>query len=72
VGVLFCWFESLFSGIFEGEMEQKTITLNSGHKMPVLGLGVWRADPGVIHNAILEALKLGYRHFDCAGISSFP
>jgi aldehyde reductase len=47
-------------------MEQKTITLNSGHKMPVLGLGVWRADPGVIHNAILEALKLGYRHFDCA------
>lgn len=53
-------------------MEQKTITLNSGHKMPVLGLGVWRADPGVIHNAILEALKLGYRHFDCAGISSFP
>ncbi|XP_024402486.1 NADP-dependent D-sorbitol-6-phosphate dehydrogenase isoform X1 [Physcomitrium patens] len=47
-------------------MEQKTVTLNSGHKMPMVGLGVWRADPGVIHNVILEAIKIGYRHLDCA------
>lgn len=48
-------------------MAQKTITLSSGQTMPVVGMGVWRADPGVIHNLILEAIKLGYRHFDCAG-----
>jgi len=47
-------------------MAQKTITLSSGQTMPVVGMGVWRADPGVIHNLILEAIKLGYRHFDCA------
>ena len=48
-------------------MEQKTVMLNNGHKMPVVGMGVWRADPGVIHSLILEAIKIGYRHFDCAG-----
>lgn len=47
-------------------MEPKTITLSSGQTMPVVGMGVWRADAGVIHNLILEAIKLGYRHFDCA------
>lgn len=46
-----------------------TITLNSGHKIPILGLGVWRTGESV-HNLILEALKLGYRHFDCAGKKS--
>lgn len=50
-----------------GKMVQTTVTLNSGHKMPLTGMGVWRADPGVIHNLILEAIKIGYRHFDCAG-----
>ncbi|CAM6087520.1 unnamed protein product [Calypogeia fissa] len=44
---------------------QKSITLNSGHKMPIIGLGVWRAGESV-HDLILEALRLGYRHFDCA------
>jgi diketogulonate reductase-like aldo/keto reductase len=48
------------------EMADAAIKLNSGHSMPVLGLGVWRADPGVLHNVVLQALKLGYRHFDCA------
>lgn len=48
-------------------MAQETVTLSSGHKMPLVGMGVWRADPGVIHNLILEAIRLGYRHFDCAG-----
>lgn len=48
-------------------MAQKAVKLSSGHSMPVVGMGVWRADPGVIHDLILEAIKLGYRHFDCAG-----
>ncbi len=53
------------------EMADAAIKLNSGHSMPVLGLGVWRADPGVLHNVVLQALKLGYRHFDCAGLSFY-
>jgi diketogulonate reductase-like aldo/keto reductase len=47
-------------------MEHKAVTLNNGHKMPIVGMGVWRADPGVIHDLILDAIKIGYRHFDCA------
>lgn len=42
------------------------ITLNTGFKMPVLGLGVWRMDKKDIKNLLTEAIKIGYRHFDCA------
>ncbi|WOH03713.1 hypothetical protein DCAR_0623113 [Daucus carota subsp. sativus] len=42
------------------------ITLNSGFKMPVLGLGVWRMDRKDIKNLLPTAIKIGYRHFDCA------
>ena len=52
-------------------MEHKAVTLNNGHKMPIVGMGVWRADPGVIHDLILDAIKIGYRHFDCAGNTLF-
>ncbi|CAH9107045.1 unnamed protein product [Cuscuta epithymum] len=42
------------------------ITLNSGYQMPVIGLGVWRMEGKDIKNLINNAIKLGYRHFDCA------
>ncbi|XAR59092.1 Mannose-6-phosphate 6-reductase [Bertholletia excelsa] len=42
------------------------ITLNSGFKMPIIGLGVWRMDSKDIKTLIINAIKLGYRHFDCA------
>ncbi|KAI5067573.1 hypothetical protein GOP47_0018101 [Adiantum capillus-veneris] len=47
-------------------MADSSIVLSSGYKMPVLGLGVWRAEPELLHSLILEAIRLGYRHFDCA------
>uniref|UniRef100_A0A9I9CFH6 NADP-dependent oxidoreductase domain-containing protein n=1 Tax=Cucumis melo TaxID=3656 RepID=A0A9I9CFH6_CUCME len=43
------------------------ITLNSGFKMPVIGLGVWRMEKQQVRDLIINAIKIGYRHFDCAG-----
>ncbi|KAL6541198.1 NADP-dependent D-sorbitol-6-phosphate dehydrogenase [Orobanche minor] len=42
------------------------ITLNNGFKMPIIGLGVWRTEGKELKNLIINAIKIGYRHFDCA------
>nr|AAG15839.2 NADPH-dependent mannose 6-phosphate reductase [Phelipanche ramosa] len=42
------------------------ITLNNGFKMPIIGLGVWRTEGKDLKNLIINAIKIGYRHFDCA------
>ncbi|TKY67637.1 NADP-dependent D-sorbitol-6-phosphate dehydrogenase [Spatholobus suberectus] len=42
------------------------ITLNNGFKMPIIGLGVWRMEGQKIRDLILNSIKIGYRHFDCA------
>ncbi|KZV53454.1 aldo-keto reductase [Dorcoceras hygrometricum] len=42
------------------------ITLNNGFKMPVIGLGVWRMEGKDIKDLLFHAIKIGYRHFDCA------
>ncbi len=43
--------------------------LNSGHEIPLLGLGTWKAvDEKQLYLTVREAINLGYRHFDCAKI----
>ncbi|KAL3633885.1 NADP-dependent D-sorbitol-6-phosphate dehydrogenase [Castilleja foliolosa] len=41
-------------------------TLNNGLKMPMIGLGVWRMEGKDIKDLLVNAIKIGYRHFDCA------
>ncbi|KAM7264539.1 hypothetical protein ACFE04_002222 [Oxalis oulophora] len=45
---------------------EKKISLNSGYTMPSIGLGVWRMEKSEIRDVIINSIKLGYRHFDCA------
>jgi len=46
----------------------KNLIFLNGDTMPILGLGTWKAKPGQVYDAIREAIRLGYRHFDCARI----
>lgn len=46
-----------------------TVALNDGQQLPVLGLGVFKAEAGdACKSAVISALKLGYRHIDTAQI----
>ncbi|MGW1062276.1 aldo/keto reductase [Micromonospora rubida] len=42
------------------------LTLNSGVKMPALGLGVFQTPPEETRSAVAAALAAGYRHIDTA------
>jgi aryl-alcohol dehydrogenase-like predicted oxidoreductase len=43
-----------------------TYTLNNGVQMPVLGFGVFQAEPEQTLAAVSAALQTGYRHVDTA------
>lgn len=44
-----------------------TYTLSNGVKIPVVGFGTWQTPSGdVAYQAVLDALKAGYRHIDTA------
>lgn len=46
----------------------KTITLYNGVTVPQLGLGTWQMKPADAKEAVLAALRLGYRHIDTAAV----
>lgn len=47
-------------------MDTNTLTLSNGVKIPQLGLGTWFIDDANAAEAVRQAAKLGYRHFDTA------
>eukprot|EP00026_Physarum_polycephalum_P012510 Phypoly_transcript_12831.p1 GENE.Phypoly_transcript_12831~~Phypoly_transcript_12831.p1 ORF type:complete len:309 (-),score=57.72 Phypoly_transcript_12831:113-1039(-) len=47
--------------------------LANGNRIPALGFGTWAAEKGdraTVGNLVKEAIKIGYRHIDCAPIYS--
>ncbi|EFA77363.1 aldehyde reductase [Heterostelium album PN500] len=47
---------------------EPSVTLNSGHKIPMVGYGTYLSKPNEIGECIRIALKEGIRHFDCAEV----
>jgi len=42
------------------------VKLNSGYDIPLVGLGTWKAEAGLVGKTVKEAVKCGYRMIDCA------
>jgi diketogulonate reductase-like aldo/keto reductase len=51
-------------------MLNKTIKLNSGHFMPLVGLGTWQSPQNEVKRAVIASLNAGYKHIDCAAVYS--
>ncbi|MCL4107099.1 UNVERIFIED_CONTAM: hypothetical protein GTU68_039091 [Idotea baltica] len=43
-----------------------SITLKTGRSIPSVGIGFWKVEKSATANVVVEAIKAGYRHLDCA------
>lgn len=44
----------------------KTVKLNNGVEMPILGFGVYQVEPSETENVVFDAIQVGYRSIDTA------
>jgi diketogulonate reductase-like aldo/keto reductase len=49
-----------------GQGEQDHFVLKSGHTIPAVGLGTWRAGSDTAHSVKTAITEAGYRHVDTA------
>ena len=47
-------------------MFNETMKLSNGVVVPQLALGTWLIDDAVVADAVVSAIKIGYRHIDTA------
>eukprot|EP01084_Bolivina_argentea_P248950 416552_1 len=46
----------------------KSVELNDGNKLPMIGLGTWQLQKNDIYNTLLNGIQLGYKLIDCADL----
>ena len=44
----------------------QVLTLRNGAQMPAVGLGLWKVPTDVCADTVVDAIRGGYRHLDCA------
>lgn len=44
------------------------LEFTNGDQLPIIGLGTWKSTSDDVYGVVKEALRLGYRHIDCAAI----
>jgi D-xylose reductase len=47
-------------------MDVTTFRLANGNRLPSVGLGLWKVEQADAAHTVEEAVRCGYRHFDCA------